>query len=63
MRKTTNQEAKALSEECKVDCKKSTTIGKLIDISCRAGDEAESAKKVAIIAIILSAISIILHFV
>lgn len=59
----TSQEAQALSEECKVDCKKSATIGKVIDISCRAGEDAESAKKWSIIATVISIIAIILHFV
>ncbi len=59
----TRQEAKTLSEECGVECKKSTTISKLIEISCRVGDKAESAKKWAIISTVLSVIAIVLHFV
>lgn len=59
----TNKEAKALSGESLVECRKSATISKLIDISCRTGDIAESAKKWAVIATILSIASIILHFV
>lgn len=59
----TNKEAKALSEECKVDCKKSATINKVIEISCIAGEDAESAKKWSIIATLISIIAIILHFV
>lgn len=62
-RDVTSNEAKALSDESKVVCKKSATISKLIDISCRIGEKADSAKKWAVIATILSVVSIILHFV
>lgn len=59
----TSKEAKTLSDEAKVECKKTATIGKLIDISCHIGEKADSAKKWAVIATILSVASIILHFV
>lgn len=59
----TSKEAKVLSDETKAECKKTATIGRLIDISCRIGEKADSAKKWAVIATILSVVSIILHFV
>lgn len=40
----TSKEANALSNGSKAECKKSATIGKLMDISCRIGEKADFAK-------------------